>query len=50
MPHAFLLRALGNHIIDIDDSALIDKLAREFKMSTEAMKVRMITLFGLVGS
>jgi Zn-dependent peptidase ImmA (M78 family) len=50
MPHAFLLRALGNDVIDIDDSVLIDRLARDFKMSTEAMKVRMINLFGLVGS
>jgi Zn-dependent peptidase ImmA (M78 family) len=46
MPHAFLLRALGNDVIDIDDSALLNRLAQEFKMSTDAMKVRMSNLFG----
>src|SRR5262249_47358672 len=36
MPHAFLLHALGNDMIDIDDSELVTRLAREFKVSTEA--------------
>jgi Zn-dependent peptidase ImmA (M78 family) len=46
MPRAFLLRALGNNVIDIDDSDLVNRLAQEFKMSVDAMKVRMINLFG----
>ena len=45
MPHAFLLQALGNDMIDIDDSELIMRLAREFKVSTDAMKIRMTNLF-----
>jgi Zn-dependent peptidase ImmA (M78 family) len=46
MPKSFLHRALGNKMPDIDDSALIDKLAREFKMSADAMRFRIINLFG----
>jgi Zn-dependent peptidase ImmA (M78 family) len=46
MPRAFLLRALGNHSIDIDDSSLVNRLATEFKMSVDAMRIRMTNLFG----
>jgi Zn-dependent peptidase ImmA (M78 family) len=46
MPHAFLLQALGNDVIDIDDSELIMRLAQEFKVSADAMKIRMTNLFG----
>jgi Zn-dependent peptidase ImmA (M78 family) len=45
MPHAFLLRALGNDMIDIDDTELVTRLAREFKVSADAMKIRMTNLF-----
>lgn len=45
MPHAFLLQALGNNAIDIDDTELVTRLAREFKVSTDAMKIRMTNLF-----
>jgi Zn-dependent peptidase ImmA (M78 family) len=48
MPHAFLLRALGNDVIDIDDSDLVNRLAQEFKISTDAMKIRMTNLFGFL--
>ena len=46
MPRALLVRALGNRVVDIDDSDLVNRLAREFKMSAEAMKLRMTNLFG----
>jgi Zn-dependent peptidase ImmA (M78 family) len=46
MPYAFLLRALGNDVIDIDDSDLVNRLARDFKVSADAMKIRMTNLFG----
>jgi Zn-dependent peptidase ImmA (M78 family) len=46
MPRVLLLRALGNDIIDIDDSDLVNRLARDFKMSGDAMKIRMTNLFG----
>lgn len=45
MPHAFLLHALGDQAIDIEDSALIKRLAQKFKMSEDAIKIRMTTLF-----
>jgi Zn-dependent peptidase ImmA (M78 family) len=45
MPHSFLLRILGNQTPDIDDSELVNKLARQFKMSGDAMRLRMINLF-----
>jgi Zn-dependent peptidase ImmA (M78 family) len=45
MPHAFLLRALGDDIVDIDDTELVTRLAREFKVSPDAMKIRMTNLF-----
>lgn len=45
MPHSFLLRALGNAAIDIDDTELVNELAKEFKVSTDAMKIRMTNLF-----
>jgi Zn-dependent peptidase ImmA (M78 family) len=48
MPHAFLLRALGNDVIDIDDSDLVNKLAKEFKVSADAMKLRMTNLFASI--
>lgn len=48
MPHAFLLAELGNSVIDIDDSVLIERLARQFKMSTDAMKIRVINLFSSI--
>jgi Zn-dependent peptidase ImmA (M78 family) len=48
MPHAFLLRALGNDVIDIDDSDLVNRLAQEFKVSADAMKIRMTNLFGFL--
>jgi Zn-dependent peptidase ImmA (M78 family) len=46
MPRAFLLRALGNEVVDIDDTGLVDKLAQQFKMSSDAMTIRMTSLFG----
>jgi Zn-dependent peptidase ImmA (M78 family) len=48
MPHSFLLRAFGNDLIDIDDSELVTRLAREFKVSTDAMKIRMTNLFAFL--
>lgn len=45
MPRDFLLKALGNQIIDIDDTVLVDGLAREFKVSAEAMRIRMTDQF-----
>jgi Zn-dependent peptidase ImmA (M78 family) len=45
MPHAFLLQALGNDVVDVDDSELVMRLAREFKVSADAMKIRMTNLF-----
>jgi Zn-dependent peptidase ImmA (M78 family) len=45
MPHVLLLAELGNNIVDIDDSALIERLAQQFKMSTDAMKIRVVNLF-----
>jgi Zn-dependent peptidase ImmA (M78 family) len=45
MPHSFLLKALGNQIVDIDDSELVDRLAREFKVSAEAMRIRVTDQF-----
>jgi Zn-dependent peptidase ImmA (M78 family) len=46
MPRILLLRALGNNVIDIDDTDLVNRLAREFKMSADAMRIRMTNLFG----
>ena len=46
MPRALLLRALGNDVIDIDDTDLVNKLAQQFKMSSDAMTIRMTSLFG----
>jgi len=45
MPHAFLLRALGNDVVDIDDTELVNRLAKEFKVSADAMQIRMTNLF-----
>ncbi len=46
MPRALLLQVVKNQAIDIDDSELVRRLAQQFKMSTEAMSVRMSNLFG----
>lgn len=45
MPHKFLLEALGNRAIDIDDSSLVKELSHKFKMSEEAMRIRISNLF-----
>jgi len=46
MPRVLLLNAIGNDVIDIDDSELVTNLAKEFKVSADAMKVRITNLFG----
>jgi Zn-dependent peptidase ImmA (M78 family) len=45
MPLDFLRRAIGDHVIDIDDAEFIKALAQQFKMSEDAMKIRMVNLF-----
>jgi Zn-dependent peptidase ImmA (M78 family) len=45
MPLAFLGKAIGDHKIDIDDVVFIRALAQQFKMSEDAMKIRMVNLF-----
>jgi Zn-dependent peptidase ImmA (M78 family) len=45
MPHEFLRRAIGVRDIDIDDTEFIKMLAQQFKMSDDAMKIRMVNLF-----
>jgi Zn-dependent peptidase ImmA (M78 family) len=45
MPRSFLLHSLGNHAIDIDNSGLVKNLAQQFKVSEEAMQIRMSNLF-----
>ena len=48
MPKDMLLKALGNQTPDIDDPALIEKLAQTFRVSADAMRFRIINLFGLI--
>jgi hypothetical protein len=45
MPHSLLVEALGNQAMDIDDSQLVKKLALQFRMSEDAMRIRLSTLF-----
>lgn len=45
MPHGLLVEALGNQAMDIDDSQLVKKLALQFRMSEDAMRIRLSTLF-----
>ena len=45
MPRIFLLHSLGNRTIDIDDSGLVRNLAQQFKVSEEAMRIRLSNLF-----
>jgi Zn-dependent peptidase ImmA (M78 family) len=49
MPRDFLLEALGDEIIDIDEAELVGKIARQFRMSPEAIRVRISNLFGFIG-
>ena len=41
MPVALINQELENNVIDIDDEAAIDALARRFKVSQSAMRFRL---------
>ena len=41
MPVAFINRELESNVLDIDDEAAIDALARRFKVSQSAIRFRL---------
>ncbi len=45
MPVSFLTDALGNEPFDIDDESVINELAKNFKVSSSAMRFRIGNLF-----
>jgi Zn-dependent peptidase ImmA (M78 family) len=46
MPAEFLAQSLGNEPFDIDDESAVSALAKEFKVSTSAMRFRLGNLIG----
>lgn len=45
MPEEFLIKALGGKGFDIDDDEMVNKLAKQFKVSKSAMRFRLGKLF-----
>ena len=41
MPRHFLIEAVGDAGLDVDDEAAIEALAKKFKVSASAMRIRL---------
>lgn len=47
MPEELLRQAIGPHPIDIDDTQFLKALAQQFRVSEDAMRIRVINLFSV---
>jgi Zn-dependent peptidase ImmA (M78 family) len=49
MPRTFLERDVSDRFIELDDADAVEGLAKRYKVSVQAMNIRLLNLFGEVG-